>query len=346
MSKKQNKSLKNYLLNCISNNKTDFIKKAMEAFSVSRSTVYNYIKILTDEGLIQKQKTDLKSSNACGYILCFNQHIFKYELSGKRLSEDRIYNADILPLIEDLPDNVKRIWQYSVTEMLNNALEHSQAENIVCKVVKTPINTTVCIHDDGIGIFENIRKYYIETENVEYTHTECASVLLVGKFTTARECHSGEGIFFTSHLTDKFVIYSGGTYFSRTDWNDLQLENAGGMKGTYVEMSLSNESKKTTFDIFNRFSGSDCDFNKTNIPISHMFGGTDPVSRSEARRLGELLDSFEEVTLDFANVSEIGQAFAHELFCVWKKKHTDMRLNVDNAGEAVTFMIKRAINTR
>ena len=85
--------------------------------------------------------------------------------------------------------------------------------------------------------------------------------------------------------------------------------------------------------------------NKQIIQISNMFGGVDPVTRSEARRLGELLENFEEVTLDFANVTEIGQAFAHELFCVWKKRHTDVRLNVDNADEAVAFMIKRAIKT-
>ncbi len=344
MSKKQNKSLKNYILNCISENKTDFVTKAVETFSVSRSTVYNYVKMLMEEGLILKEKADEKNTASCGYVLCCNESIFTYNLENSRLSEDIIYNADIAPLMSDFADNVKRAWRYAVTEMLNNAIEHSQAKSIACRVVKNPVTTTVCIHDDGIGIFENIKRYYLETENIEYTHSECASVLLVGKFTTAREYHSGEGIFFTSHLMDKFVIYSGGTYFSRTDWKDLQVKNDSKDVGTYVEMSLSNESKKTVRDIFNRFSNADCDFSKTSIPISHMYGGIDPVSRSEARRLGELISGFDEVTLDFANVSEIGQAFAHELFFVWKKRHPDMLLKVDNAGDDVAFMIKRVLN--
>lgn len=345
MSKKQNISLKNYILNCISENKTDFVTKTVDAFSVSRSTVYNYVKSLIDDGLIRKESADKKNEGSCGYRLCHSESLFTYDLVNNRISEDRIYNVDIAPLMSDFPDNVKRAWRYAVTEMLNNAIEHSQAESIVCRVIRTPVNTTVCIHDDGIGIFENIKRYYLETENIEYTDSECASVLLVGKFTTAKECHSGEGIFFTSHLMDKFVIYSGGTYFSRTDWKDLQLENDSDAVGTYVEMSLANESKKTVRDIFNRFSNADCDFSKTSIPICHMYGGTDPVSRSEARRLGELIASFDEVTLDFTNVSEIGQAFAHELFCVWKKRNPDMLLKVDNAGDDVTFMIKRVMNS-
>ena len=344
MSKKPNKGLKIYILNCISENKTDFVVQASEAFSVSRSTVYNYVKILIEEGLIRKEKAGEKGTASCGYSLCSNESIFIYGLENAHLSEDRIYNADIAPLMSEFSDNVKRAWRYAVTEMLNNAIEHSYAKKIVCRVIKTPVNTTICIYDDGIGIFENIRRYYLETENVEYTHSECASVLLVGKFTTAREYHSGEGIFFTSHLMDKFVIYSGGTYFSRTDWSDFQLKNESEDNGTYVEMSLANESKKTVTDIFNRFSNSECDFSKTSIPISHMYGGTDPVSRSEARRLGELIESFDEVTLDFTNVSEIGQAFAHELFCVWKKRHPDMLLKVNNACENVAFMIKRGMN--
>ena len=53
-----------------------------------------------------------------------------------------------------------------------------------------------------------------------------------------------------------------------------------------------------------------------------------------------------EAELDFSGVSEIGQAFAHELFVVWQGNHPDISLVVTNACPEVDFMIKRAINTK
>ena len=83
-------------------------------------------------------------------------------------------------------------------------------------------------------------------------------------------------------------------------------------------------------------------FIKTSIPIKHTcceFGY--PVSRSQARRLCERFDEFEEVILDFNEVDNIGQAFAHEIFNVFQKKHPDLKLVVKNAVPYVAGMIER-----
>ena len=71
-----------------------------------------------------------------------------------------------------------------------------------------------------------------------------------------------------------------------------------------------------------------------------------PISRSEALTLEKLLVGFDEIELDFTNVNEIGQSFAHELFCVWQKAHADAELSIVNMCDNVSFMIKRAINSR
>ena len=98
--------------------------------------------------------------------------------------------------------------------------------------------------------------------------------------------------------------------------------------------------------MFNRFSDVDEGFIKTQIPIAHIFSGTGPVSRSEARRLGELIVKFKEVDLDFINVEEVGQAFVHELFIVWQRNNPDVKLNILNACDDVDFMIRRVKNTK
>ena len=98
--------------------------------------------------------------------------------------------------------------------------------------------------------------------------------------------------------------------------------------------------------VFNRFSNVEDGFIKTQIPIAHIFLGTGPVSHSEARRLGKSIVKFKEVELDLVNVEEVGQAFVHELFIVWKRNNPDVKLNALNACDDVDFMIRRVLNTK
>ena len=87
-------------------------------------------------------------------------------------------------------------------------------------------------------------------------------------------------------------------------------------------------------------------FFKTHIPVARMFVNGSPVSRSEARRLGEMVKDFKEVCLDFANVEHVGQAFVHELFVVWAKRNPDKTITCENASEKVENFIKRVCNTK
>lgn len=334
MAKKVQQKILQYILRLIGEGNTNFITKTMETFNVSRSTVYNYIDSLKESNLIEKKEKR--------YILKAKNYSFLYKVTaGETLEEDKIFNRDIAPILEDLKDNVQRAWRYAFTEMMNNAIEHSGAENIICLVQKDNLNTYIVIADDGIGIFKNIQDYVYKKENTMLTLDECASILLAGKFTTASDCHSGEGIFFTSHLMDSFMIMSDGVVFSRTNFSDFQNSNRAKENRTTVFMQLSNKSTKTVTKIFDLFANVDEGFFRTQIPVSHMFPYGGPVSRSEARRLGEIISKFKEVILDFSGVVEVGQAFAHELFVVWQKNFPNIELKVENANADVSKMIQR-----
>ena len=50
-------------------------------------------------------------------------------------------------------------------------------------------------------------------------------------------------------------------------------------------------------------------------------------------------DCFKEITLDFKDITEIGQGFAHELFVVFKRTHPDIKINIVNESENVRKMI-------
>ena len=87
------------------------------------------------------------------------------------------------------------------------------------------------------------------------------------------------------------------------------------------------------------FSSADGGFVKTEMRIKDTVDIGFPVSRSQAKRLYNRFENFEEVVLDFKDVEDIGQGYAHELFVVFNNQYPDVKLEVINATPQVQKMI-------
>jgi hypothetical protein len=68
------------------------------------------------------------------------------------------------------------------------------------------------------------------------------------------------------------------------------------------------------------------------------------VSRSQAKRILAGLDKYKKIIMDFKDVPSVGQAFADEVFRVYKTNRPDVIIEPINMEEPVKFMIDRAIN--
>lgn len=87
-------------------------------------------------------------------------------------------------------------------------------------------------------------------------------------------------------------------------------------------------------------------FFRTQLPLVHIFPNASPISRSEARRLASMIVRFEDVTLDFEGITNIGQGFTHELFVVFQRDHPGIRFSCVNMCASVENMIARVQNTK
>lgn len=341
---KNKENILQYILNCIYKKDKEFVKKTCNYFKIANSTVYNYLKELRETGIIEKP-----NKGTFKYSIISSKKYFSYKLKDG-LEEDKIFDKDIAPLFSDMNKNVFDAWRYGFTEMFNNAIEHSNAENIYCRVSTNFIFNEIAIIDDGIGIFKNIQTYFKNKFDNDMELSECVSLLFAGKFTTASEGHSGEGIFFTSHIMDEFLIVSDGKRFTRDNFSDLvenfDIPQTDINAKTLVCMRLFNGTKKTVKEVFDRFSDIESGFYKTHIPIAHVFSSGTPVSRSEARRLCSLFSEFKEVNLDFYGVEQLGQAFVHEIFVVWQRRNSGIKINIENANQNISNFIQRVINTK
>ena len=112
-------------------------------------------------------------------------------------------------------------------------------------------------------------------------------------------------------------------------------------------MTIDARSKrdlKTVLDEYATADVGDFGFTKTRVPVElARLGDENFVSRSQAKRLLARLDRFRDVILDFNHIDSIGQAFADEIFRVYKIQHPEVNILPINANEDVMRMIFRAM---
>lgn len=244
-------------------------------------------------------------------------------------------------LKRSLNRNAYRILAYAFTEMLNNAIDHSRARTCEVRLELERPNVVFSVRDAGIGAFFNVMKtFHLDSEFVALEH------LFKGKQSTDPSRHSGEGIFFTSRIADIFTLRSHRLEATIDNVKqDMFLKETRFLKGTEVSFSIKRHSKKKLSSVFSQFTNEDYQFERNLVRVKlSQFSGA--LSRSQARRLLFGLEKFKRIEFDFSGISEIGQAFADEIFRVFKAGHTDVDLTFRNANPVVAFMIGRAMATR
>lgn len=335
--RQRGETIRQFILENIQVHPSDIAAVTAKEFGITRQAVNKHIRRLAEQNAIVVKGSTKNRSYHLHPLVEWSE---TYSLKNT-LEEDVIWSSDIRPLMGDLPDNATDIWSYGFTEMLNNAIDHSSGEKVYIWVGKTAVDTTIIILDDGEGIFRKIQKE-LDLHDERHAVLELAK----GKLTTDPENHTGQGIFFSSRMFDEFDIISGKVYFSHQfdKTEDWILERTQSQEGTAVFMKLKNNTSRTSKKVFDQFSsGDDYAFNKTVVPVRlAQYKDEKLVSRSQAKRLLARVDRFKVVIFDFTDVESVGQAFADEVFRVFKKQHPEMELVSINANQDVTQMVRRA----
>lgn len=336
--RKRGEEIRQFILDNVEHHPKDVVALTANAFDISRQAVNKHIKRLVEQNALLVRGST-KSRHYLLHPLVKWEHI--YSLDGN-LAEDVVWRTDISEFVSDLPDNVIDIWQYGFTEILNNAIDHSSGNQVYIQVTKTATTTEIVIYDDGEGIFKKIQR---ELGLLDERHSVLE--LAKGKLTTDPDNHTGEGIFFSSRMFDDFAILSGSIDFSHKydEIEDWILERQKFQSGTGVFMQLKNNTARTSKQIFDTFSSDDdYGFTKTVVPVRlTQYGDDKLVSRSQAKRLLARIEKFKTVIFDFDDVDSVGQAFADEIFRVFKMQHPDIDLIYLNANKPVQQMISRAL---
>jgi biotin operon repressor len=328
-------AIRGYLIEKIQRYDTGVVKEAAAHFGITRQAVNKHLQRLTRDGAIGLNGRTRGSAYELRPLSKWDK---AYQLTGK-LTEDQVWRENVAPVLGEMSENGKDIWQYGFTEMFNNAIDHSGGKSVSVRVAKTAAATEIVVMDDGIGIFKKIQD---ALGLVDRRHAVLE--LAKGKFTTDPARHSGEGVFFSSRVFDAFQILSGDVHFSLNFGDESAwIFDVAPVTGTSVRMRLHNHTACTLKVIDQFTSGDDHGFNKTVVPVAlAQYGDDKLVSRSQAKRVVARVDLFRTVIFDFAHVATIGQAFADEIFRVFAHQHPNIELTSLHANSEVKRMIERA----
>lgn len=323
------------LLQAVAAHPRDLVGMVAAQLGLSTARVGMQVRALVAGGYLDKAGTTRPT-----YALGRNRR-FERRYTRKGLAEDAVWFEQLLPLLRDLPRNLLDIAHHGVTEMVNNAVDHSDAEHVIVRMDRSQGRLWFEIADDGIGIFRKI------TRALDLPDERLALLeLSKGKLTTDPRRHSGEGIFFTSRMFDSFRIASRGLVFDHdADYEKDLLDDTDEAAGTRVQMQIAVDSSRTARGVIDQFSSGpeDYSFARTVVPVRlAKVGDENLVSRSQAKRLLQRVERFRCVVLDFDAVTGIGQAFADEIFRVFANAHPEVELVAIHAVPEVQQMIRRA----
>lgn len=268
---------------------------------------------------------------------------FVREYATQGLEEHLVWEEVVrtVPAVQTLRDNVRSILQYALTEMVNNAIEHSGSSGVRVSVWQTDSTIAFEVVDGGVGAFAHVRAR-LELPDDFAALQEISK----GKVTTMPEGHAGEGIFFTSKAVDVFVLESG-----RLRWvvDNVRRDEAAGdvpveRSGTLVRWEIDQDADRELRELFDAYTDRETlAFSRSRVVVHLFERGARFISRSEAKRLTSGLERFSEVVVDFSGVTEVGQGFVDELFRVWDGQRPGSKLVPVNASRAVEAMIRRGL---
>lgn len=253
-------------------------------------------------------------------------------------AEFNVYEEHLASALNGLPPQVEERARYIAGEMLNNAFEHAQADHVHATITATTLGCVVYVADTGVGLPQGLE------EATGLSMAAAALQVFTGKFTTKPETHTGEGLFFSSRVSDMFGAFSGGVGVRcarGSDWRYTVGVDAELGAHTTIFATLDQESPLELGAVFEAYQDDEGCFVKTDVPVRMINEFANPTSRSQARRMAARFKQFKVVTLDFDGVQTMAYPFAHEIFVNFRKRDPEVELKVANAAPAVLEMIRR-----
>ena len=301
-------------------------------FAVTRATASNYLRRLTDEGLLSARG----ATRARSYSLKHVVHLRGIARIETGVEDDAVWRRDIRPRLEGLPQAVMQVCQYGFTAAVSNALDHSKGSSFTWWMRQDAASVELGVTDDGTGVFETLRRGF-GLEDDRRAILELAK----GGLSTAPDRHAGRGLYLIARMFDRLTLASGRLAYVHGEPGGAAVRMLSApIGGTSVSLRAEIATPRSLSEVMGRHDRGPVGGWATEVPVCLAgIDGEPLVSRSQARRLMARLEAATRVTLDFDGVELIGQDFAHEIFAVFRSEHRGIQLGAINANRAIRSIL-------
>jgi len=328
--------IKKFILDNLKIHKKDIIQTSINHFGISRQAMHKHMKSLIED------KKVVAFGNTKGRYYKLNPSVNytkNFELTNE-ISTEIILKENILPNIKSLKDNIFEIFEFSIGALLNNVVDHANANKIYFKLYINHRDSHFVISDDGIGIFNKIRT------GLGLVNTHMAGLELAkGNITTDPDNHSGDELNAIIHLFDKVTIDSSGhslRFFN--DNNEWLMQNSKQQHGTRIHLQIDTQSKRSCAKIFEFI------FKKKHrhisIPLNLLELSDYKIinCRSQVKNVLRNIKDYKIIEFDFQKIDLIGPSFADAL--VRKTKEYNQFANIEwiNSNSTVDLLMSRALD--
>ncbi|MFQ5743215.1 MAG: ATP-binding protein, partial [Acidobacteriota bacterium] len=156
---------------------------------VSRQTAHTHLRKMVESGRLIREG----AGRGVHYRRAQPRHHFIYQRQG--LEEHKVWEEvrQEVPDLAGLPERVEEIFQYALTELANNAIDHSESKIVELWFRRANDRLVLEVIDQGTGIFDHL------VDRLGFKSKLIAlQELSKGGVTTLPDQHTGEGLFFVA----------------------------------------------------------------------------------------------------------------------------------------------------
>ena len=332
---KSSKNIKSFILDNIPKHQKDIIQTTIHRFGISRQAIHKHMKRLIDEKKVIAHGTTKGRYYELIPYVNFNKNLEINQI----ISVEELIKDYVEPHIQGLPKNIFQIFEFSISALINNVLEHSNASKLYYKIFINHNEAHFILNDNGEGIFNNIKSKF-KLPNVCFAALE----LTKGYVSTNPKIHSGEELYAVMNLFDFTKIDSSGRSLTFVNENtDWELKPSLQKKGSRFHLKISASSRRTCAEIFEKIFENEK--SRIRIPVGLLDISKYKVisSRSQAKNLLRNVENYKKIEFDFKKIDLIGPAFAEALVKDVKKFNQYADIKWVNTNNTVDLLMSRSL---